>query len=150
MMNTLSETLIKLLQKLIGFLQQRIQNSTQQSAQDKTAHHKKSINTLAPKVLTEQKELERLKPYLDDLKSAIDTSGINNIAVTGTYGSGKSTLLRTFQNQYPQYEYLNISLASFKDNKDDKSDDQVFERKLEISIIRRDGAKDFKQAGCKP
>lgn len=92
------------------------------------------INTLAPRVLTEQADLDRVKPYLDSLKSAIDAKGINNIAVTGSYGSGKSTILKTFQHRNPQYEFLNISLASFSDNKEDKEE---FERKLEISILQQ-------------
>jgi len=87
---------------------------------DKSYTKSDAINTLAPKILTEKLDLERVKPYLDSLKHAIDADGTNNIAVTGSYGSGKSTILKTFQNQYSDYQYLNISLASFKDNKKDE------------------------------
>lgn len=106
------------------------------------------ITSLAPKILTDEKELLRVKPYLDALKSAIDDHGISNIAITGGYGSGKSTVIKTFQNQYPQpqYHYLNISLASFNDAKakakagtvageHDKS--TPFERQLEVSILQQ-------------
>lgn len=92
--------------------------------------------SLAPRVLTDPDELSRVKPYLNNLKNAIDKQNINNIAVAGSYGSGKSTLIKTFQNQYPQYKYLNISLASFKDNKG-SNDPEAFERKLEISILQQ-------------
>ena len=72
-----------------------------------------AINSLAPKILTDQKELERVQPYLELLKKTIDSPGITNIALTGNYGSGKSTIINTFQNQHDEYEYLRISLASF-------------------------------------
>lgn len=94
------------------------------------------INSLAPKVLTEENDLKTIRPYLNSLKQAIDTTDINNIAITGSYGSGKSTILKTFQRQNKEYEYLNISLASFKDNKD-KPDDPEFERRLEVSILQQ-------------
>jgi len=72
-----------------------------------------SISSLAPKILTKKKDIKKIKPYLDKLKDTIDTKGINNIALTGGYGSGKSTIIKTFKNIYPEYDYLNISLASF-------------------------------------
>ncbi len=91
---------------------------------------------LAPKILTDPSDLEKIKPYLDSLQGAIQADGINNIAITGSYGSGKSTILRTFQhqNQSKEYQYLNLSLASFKDNKNDK---EGFERRLEISLLQQ-------------
>ena len=44
---------------------------------------------------------------------------IKNIALTGPYGSGKSTILKTFQNNYSgnELQFLNISLATFKEEK---------------------------------
>lgn len=101
---------------------------------------KTTMDSLAAKVLTAPRDLESIKLYLDNLKLAIATPGINNIAVTGSYGSGKSTLLKTFQSEYPSYHYLNISLASFKDGSDiasENSKDGVLERKLEISILQQ-------------
>ncbi|WP_425918042.1 hypothetical protein [Acinetobacter sp. TSRC1-2] len=53
--------------------------------------------------------------YSDMLKFALSQNKTNNIAVTGAYGSGKSSVLQTFQKQNPQWKYLNISLATFKD-----------------------------------
>ncbi|MBK8585549.1 MAG: ATP-binding protein [Bacteroidetes bacterium] len=92
------------------------------------------VNTLAPKILTSEEDLKRVRPYLDSLKQAIETNGINNIAVTGSYGSGKSTILKTFQNQNEKKsKFLNISLASFSDN----IDDTEIERKIEVSILQQ-------------
>ena len=56
--------------------------------------------------------------YSDMLRFALSQNKTNNIAVTGPYGSGKSSVLQTFQKQNPQWKYLNISLATFKDDLD--------------------------------
>jgi len=72
-----------------------------------------ATSSLAPKILTGEKELARVKPYIDLLKKTIDEPGITNIALTGNYGSGKSTIINTFQSRHKEYEYLRISLASF-------------------------------------
>lgn len=122
----MKKTLIKWLTYIIDRLKDKPQNIS------------KSISSLAPKVLTQKKDLEKISPYTTRLKDAIDQKGITNIALTGVYGSGKSTILDTFRNLYSNYEYINISLASFKDNKQDKpegTDDS--ERKLEISILQQ-------------
>ncbi len=95
-----------------------------------------TLYSLAPKIITEEEQLKNIKPYLDSLKKAINTEGINNIALTGSYGSGKSTILKTFRHSHPEYKYLNISLASFKENKG-KPEDTEFERKLEVSILQQ-------------
>lgn len=111
--------------------------------------------TLTPRVL-EGDEKDRIEPYLSRLKQAIDQKGIRNIALTGNYGSGKSTILKTFQKEYSDYNYLLISLASFKEikkNEKDKENDGSgkrkpqkrgqhklkadFEQKLEISILQQ-------------
>lgn len=81
----------------------------------------KQINSLAAKILKSEKELKKIRPYLNKLKYALLSEDVTNIAITGTYGSGKSTVLKTFQHINKQedpnnpFEYLNISLASFKD-----------------------------------
>jgi hypothetical protein len=102
------------------------------------------INTLAPKILTEDADIQRIKPYLESLRRAIDTKGINNIALTGSYGSGKSTIIRTFQERNKDRKYLNISLASFNDSKkevkptiENEDENSELERKLEISILQQ-------------
>ncbi|KAB1155252.1 hypothetical protein F7018_12300 [Tenacibaculum aiptasiae] len=69
------------------------------------------LNPLTPLVL--DKTQYGVDTYLKSLKFGIDNKDIHNIALTGSYGSGKSSILKTFQNQHNEYEYLNISLASF-------------------------------------
>lgn len=80
-----------------------------------------TINSLAPKILTDENDIEKIRPYLNSIKKTLDAKGITNIALTGGYGSGKSTIIKTFQNLYEkEFEYLNISLASFKDIDEEK------------------------------
>ncbi|WP_273275030.1 hypothetical protein [Maribacter polysiphoniae] len=132
----------------------------------------KPISSLAAKIIKSKKEIEKIQPYLKRLYGALSSRDITNIALTGTYGSGKSTVLRTFQDIYKpedpnnNFEYLNISLASFKDeiidedeseldiewqkgaNKDEshpngikhvqaKQSNENFERLLEVSILQQ-------------
>ncbi|WP_281847083.1 hypothetical protein [Olleya namhaensis] len=60
--------------------------------------------------------------YSKALLWAIDNrkkEDIKNIALTGPYGSGKSTILKTFQKNHngSDLNFLNISLATFKEEK---------------------------------
>lgn len=103
------------------------------------------ISSLAPKILTKREDIERIQPYLEKLNQTIDTPGISNIALTGGYGSGKSTIIGTFKKLNPQYEYLNISLASFNKKEEDKEisptdrkiQKEELERLLEVSILQQ-------------
>ena len=110
------------------------------------AKKRKTLNSsLAPKVLTKKEDIEKVQPYLDKLNETIDTKGINNIALTGGYGSGKSTIIGTFKELNPQFEFLNISLASFNKKKSDdtltssekKIQKEELERLLEVSILQQ-------------
>lgn len=64
--------------------------------------------------------------YSEMLTFALSQASIKNIAITGPYGSGKSSVILTFQEKNPKrWKYLNISLATFKDNRNQN------EKKLE-------------------
>lgn len=85
------------------------------------------------------------KTYSNAIKWALEnrnTRNIKNIALTGSYGSGKSSILKTFQknNQSCEYKFLNISLATFKDEINDKpeskNDDELL-RLIELSILQQ-------------
>lgn len=125
---------------MIKYLQNLFSSKEVEVKQKKTL-----ISSLAPKVLTKKEDIEKVQPYLDKLNETIDTKGINNIALTGGYGSGKSTIIGTFKALNSQYEYLNISLASFnkKENietltpKDEKLQKEELERLLEVSILQQ-------------
>jgi energy-coupling factor transporter ATP-binding protein EcfA2 len=108
-----------------------------------------SVISLAPKILKKEEDIRLIQPYLDELKCSLVEENVTNIAITGTYGSGKSTIIKTFQHLHPEYEYLNISLAAFRDNEENrkkepegtngsnKSINNELERRLEISILQQ-------------
>ncbi|QOG02295.1 hypothetical protein [Flavobacterium sp. MDT1-60] len=77
--------------------------------------------------------------YFVALKEALLNDDVKNIALTGTYGSGKSSIIKTFQKNYDEYEYLNISLASFKDKIEPKNDqnEENLNRLIELSILQQ-------------
>lgn len=114
----------------------------------------KPITSLAARVLKSKKEIEKIQPYLDRLNRALSNEDVTNIALTGTYGSGKSTVIKTFQDIHKaedpnnDFQYLNISLASFKDEivEDEENgmrrvrsqqSQENFERLLEVSIVQQ-------------
>jgi hypothetical protein len=88
-------------------------------------------------------DFNRHKEYIIRLKNAIDQPNVFNIALTGSYGAGKSSILKTFKAYYPEYYYVNVSLASFVEvNLSDsdttvKSKQDSFEEQLEYSILQQ-------------
>jgi len=136
--------LVKLLSRLTIWLKNKDKNP------------ESSVISLAPKILSKEGDIKIIQPYLAELDRSLKEKEITNIAVTGAYGSGKSTIIKTFQNIHCEYEYLNVSLASFSDNDengkkkgsiinaDGEADpiEQVtfntnLERRLEISILQQ-------------
>lgn len=114
----------------------------------------KPITSLAARVLKSKEEIEKIQPYLNRLNSALTSKDVTNIALTGTYGSGKSTVIKTFQDIHKaedpnnDFRYLNISLASFKDeiieNEENgtrkaqrQKGNEDFERLIEVSILQQ-------------
>jgi len=65
--------------------------------------------------LSAKSDAEKSKDYLSALRWATENPDVLNIALTGAYGSGKSSILRAFKEKYEDYNYLPISLASFRD-----------------------------------
>ena len=72
--------------------------------------------------------------YVDSLAWAIKNQRIKNLALTGAYGSGKSTILRTFEKRHPEFQYLNISLAAFGD---EKEQEKINLDSIEKSILQQ-------------
>jgi hypothetical protein len=102
----------------------------------------RKFNSLAPAVLKKKEDLLRAKVYLEALKEALETPENKNIAVMGSYGSGKTSILLTFKDQHPDYEYLNLSLASFVNDENPESkifnDWQLLEKSLVKQIIYKE------------
>lgn len=71
-------------------------------------------------------EAENCEIYLDAIDWALANSDkIKNIAISGPYGSGKSSVIKTFIKKHnsTKYKFLNISLATFKDVKQEEQKD---------------------------
>lgn len=66
-------------------------------------------------------EINKDSIYLEALDSAIKDEKVYNIAITGKYGAGKTSTITTYESIHNEYKYLNISLASFKDNGQDNN-----------------------------
>lgn len=69
------------------------------------------VELLSPSLLKESR-------YVEILKTVIDNPKVWNVAISGSYGSGKSTVISSFENLYPQYKCLNLSLAAFAEEYD--------------------------------
>ena len=80
----------------------------------KNFDNSQGLEDFTPKILLEDED-----KYSESLKYSIDNPNTKNVALTGAYGSGKSSILKTFEKKYFEYEYLNISLATFDENKQD-------------------------------
>lgn len=115
----------------------------------------KSINSPYT-ALTPTSDAQECEVYLEALSWALKQKTIKNIAITGSYGSGKSSVIQTFIKQntfnyFNQYKFFNISLAAFKDfreQEDGKNElnDQDLQRLIEMSILQQIMAheKDYK------
>lgn len=85
-----------------------------------------SYEDLTPKIIKDT-------TYIEAINWALQNKDINNIALTGSYGSGKSSVLKTLKEKYKQYQYVNISLATFEDL--DRGPD--LNKKIELSILQQ-------------
>ncbi|EHK2387673.1 hypothetical protein KCL52_001035 [Clostridium perfringens] len=81
--------------------------------------------------LTPIDTLDKEGTYIKSLKWAFDNEKISNIAISGKYGSGKSSVIESFKRHYPEYKYINISLAQFIDNCDENIEEKLEKRILE-------------------
>jgi len=72
--------------------------------------------------------------YIESLRWALKNEKVKNIAITGPFGSGKSSILSTFKSNHQEYNYLNISLASFSEDNNHNGD---INRLIERSILQQ-------------
>jgi len=86
------------------------------------------IESLTPKILNSRED-----NHTTLLNEVIQDKDIFNIALTGPYGSGKTSIIKTFEQNFGNLKFLNISLATFdgKVIKDDKTS------KLEYNILKQ-------------
>lgn len=103
----------------------------------------KAFDDLTPSII------ENEETYARSIFWALKNKNIKNIALTGSYGSGKSSIIKTFKEKYKQFDYLNISLATFEDCTDEnkvknkpKTKEEILQReelnqKIELSILQQ-------------
>lgn len=86
------------------------------------------IDSLTPKILSSRED-----NHTALLNEVIQDKNIFNVALTGPYGSGKTSIIKTFERNFENLKFLNISLATFdgKVIKDDKTS------KLEYNILKQ-------------
>ena len=115
------------------------------ASKSKGKNHKivtEDLSFLSPKIYPVEEAKKSFKNHFEKLHSAIHSKGVNNIAITGAYGSGKTTILKNYQNVYEEREYLNISLATFKEERqelggeDENGRDDKTERLIALSILQ--------------
>ncbi len=86
--------------------------------------------------LTPKDDVDKDKKYSEAIDWALKNNNIKNIALTGSYGSGKSSILRTYERKHKEYRYLNISLASFKDDSQNENDNLIERNILQQMFYR--------------
>jgi hypothetical protein len=69
------------------------------------------------------------RSYSKAISYALKNPRIKNIALTGPYGSGKSSIIKAYEKS-SDYKFLNISLASFKEEDNNSIDKTLIERSI--------------------
>lgn len=118
---------------------------------DNTKNTAQTINT------QESLQPQRINPEdkayqgVRDIEERLRIGDATNIALTGPYGSGKSSILISLKADYPQYKYLNISLATLQpleerlneieewkiDEEDGEISKENLDRLIEYSILQQ-------------
>lgn len=96
-------------------------------------------NNLKQKITQESLQPQQIKPEdkayqsVLDIEERLQKGDATNIALTGPYGSGKSSILISLKKDFPNHNYLNISLATLK-----PSDTIIQEKAFESGESKKD------------
>lgn len=131
--------------------------STDLSLENLMAMNNNTMNT-SPNINTQESlQPQRITPEdkayqgVRDIEERLRIGDATNIALTGPYGSGKSSILISLKADYPEYNYLNISLATLEslvetlddvgDEHGDKENGEMskenLDRLIEYSILQQ-------------
>jgi hypothetical protein len=80
--------------------------------------------------LTPNDNAKGIDEYSKALSEALEKGKVKNIAISGSYGSGKSSFIQTFERANSQYNFLDISLAKFKKDSENKSNLSLIEKSI--------------------
>lgn len=72
-----------------------------------------NLNESEYQFLTPFDKADKNGKYSQALNEALENKKVKNIAISGSYGSGKSSFIKTFEVNNPQFNFLDISLATF-------------------------------------
>lgn len=96
-----------------------------------------------------------------DIAARLQKGDAENIALTGPYGSGKSSILLSLQEDFDEYNYLKVSLATLNPFSDDlkphdegredntNSIDRLVEYSILQQLIYREKSRDLKDSRIK-
>lgn len=100
----------------------------------------KQVSLTPAKLDRNKKSDEKQYRSVLNLAQKLQEKNVLNMALTGPYGSGKSSILRSLKQDFPQYKYLSISLATLKsplDNDKDAIDIDTMNNRIEYSILQQ-------------
>lgn len=111
---------------------------------DKLELNTKNLADMDFENLAPVEEIENGEEYFNALDWALKDEKVFNIALAGPYGSGKSSIIRAYLKKHPSMKSINISLASFLEDKKDKNGevqqtlvDMGGEEKIEEGILKQ-------------
>ena len=97
------------------------------------------LQSLLPiKLKKEESSYQSVEELHEVLAHAMQNKDIRNVALTGPFGSGKSSILQTLMNDFKEFEYLPISLATLQAEEDvEVLDEQSEEKEKRIENLNR-------------
>lgn len=111
---------------------------------DKLELNTKNSSDMDFEDLAPVEKIENGDEYFNALDWALKDENIFNIAIAGPYGSGKSSVIRAYIKKHPSMKSINLSLASFIEDKSDKNSevqqslvDMGGEEKIEEGILKQ-------------
>ena len=107
---------------------------------DNTLKDDKQVSLTPAKLNRNNENDEKQYRSVLNLAQKLQEKDVLNMALTGPYGSGKSSILRSLKQDFPQYKYLSISLATLKsplDNDKDAIDIDTMNNRIEYSILQQ-------------
>lgn len=141
------KSLLKLIWLNIGkFLSSILYNfgNNYNQLKDKLDLNTKNSDDMDFEDLAPVEKIENGDEYFNALDWALKDEKVFNIAIAGPYGSGKSSVIRAYIKKHPSMKIINLSLASFIEDKSDKNGevqqslvDMGGEEKIEEGILKQ-------------
>ena len=108
--------------------------------------NKHNLNESQYQFLTPFNKADKNGKYSQALNEALENKKVKNIAISGSYGSGKSSFIKTFEVNNSQWNFLDISLATFNKPETDIS---IVEKSILQQMFYKVETKDIPQSRFK-